>query len=303
MLAEEKKYPKTANTTLKPSRPVLRYHGGKWILAPWIISHFPSHRIYTEAFGGAASVLMRKQRAFSETYNDLDGEIYSLFKVLQSQDKAADLKAKLEMTPFARSEFDLSFETSDDEIEQARRTLVRSWMGFGSSGLCTYKKTGFRSGCKKCGAAPQHSWENYKQVLGLFTARLLGVTIDNSPAIKVLLQNDDPETLHYVGPPYVEKTRNNKWAGKCYKYEMSENDHCELAEVLRGLSGMVVLSGYDCELYNDLYGGWRRAEKNTFAEGAKKTREILWLSPSVLNKQLNLFDVIRSDDHEKKQIS
>lgn len=59
-----------------PKRPVLRYHGGKWLLAPWIISHFPRHRIYTEAYGGAASVLLRKPRIFSETYNDLDGEIF-----------------------------------------------------------------------------------------------------------------------------------------------------------------------------------------------------------------------------------
>lgn len=39
----------------KVKRPVLRYHGGKFLLAKWIISHFPPHRIYTEAFGGFGS--------------------------------------------------------------------------------------------------------------------------------------------------------------------------------------------------------------------------------------------------------
>ena len=75
---------------MTPRRAALRWHGGKWILAPWIIAHFPPHRVYTEAFGGGASVLLRKGRAKSEVYNDLDSEVVNLFRVLQDRASAAE---------------------------------------------------------------------------------------------------------------------------------------------------------------------------------------------------------------------
>ena len=112
------------------SRPVLRWHGGKFILAPWIIDHFPSHRIYTEAFGGAASVLLRKPRAYAEVYNDMDGEVVNLFRVLQGK-RAQDLVAKLRLTPFARAEFEMAYTPSADPVERARRLLSK---GDGSKG-------------------------------------------------------------------------------------------------------------------------------------------------------------------------
>lgn len=74
------------------SRPALRYHGGKWRLAPWIIRHLPPHRVYVEPFGGAASVLLRKPRAYSEVYNDQWGRVVDVFSVLRNPEQAAELR-------------------------------------------------------------------------------------------------------------------------------------------------------------------------------------------------------------------
>jgi DNA adenine methylase len=86
-------------------RPLLRWHGGKWILAPWIISHFPPHRVYVEPFGGAFSVGIRKPRAFAEVWNDLDDELVNLMRVLRREDLGLKLVEQLKLTPFARTEF------------------------------------------------------------------------------------------------------------------------------------------------------------------------------------------------------
>lgn len=74
------------------TRPVLRYPGGKFKLAKWVISHFPGHDFYVEPFGGAASVLMSKPRAQGEIYNDLDGDVVNVFRVLRDPSQAQELE-------------------------------------------------------------------------------------------------------------------------------------------------------------------------------------------------------------------
>lgn len=132
---------------MMPTRPIMRYHGGKWRLAPWIIQHMPPHRVYVEPFGGAASVLLRKPRTYAEVYNDMDGEIVNLFKV--ARDDSERLKHLLELTPFSRDEFAASYEPTSNPIEQARRTVVRSFLGFGSNAHA--KATGFRANSNRSG--------------------------------------------------------------------------------------------------------------------------------------------------------
>ncbi len=101
---------------LNLTRPLIRYHGGKWQIAPWIISNFPDHRVYVEPYGGAASVLLQKPRADAEIYNDLDSDMVNLLRVVRSQ--GDELVRLLELTPFARDEFDRAWEHTDDPLRK-----------------------------------------------------------------------------------------------------------------------------------------------------------------------------------------
>lgn len=255
-----------------PTRPVLRWHGGKWILAPWIISHFPDHRVYVEPFGGAASVLLRKPRSYAEVYNDLDNEVVNLFRVLRS-DQSERLSELLRLTPFAAEEFFAAYETSECPVERARRTVVKAFMGFGSNGV--HKKTGFRSNSNRSGTTPARDWVNYPDALRATVERLRGVVVMSRDAADVMLAHDGPDTLHYVDPPYMSATRD---AGADYAHELSDCDHKRLLEVLMSLCGRVVLSGYPSKLYDQSLLGWRRVERKALADGARQRTEVLWMN-------------------------
>lgn len=251
------------------------------MLAPWILSHFPEHKIYTEAFGGGASVLLRKQRTYDEVYNDLDGEIVNLFRVLRNPSQARELIRLVTLTPYARQEFDESYLPDGDPVEQARRTVVRSAMGFGHHSA-SGQKTGFRTGTRLSGTSAAHDWMRYPPILAAAVERLRGVTIENRHAFDVLRFYDDSKALHFVDPPYPHSTRGD---GAWYKYEMTDDEHRELATVLHSLKGMVVLCGYACELYDqELYPDWRRITKDTHADGARDRTEVLWISPNAVTR-------------------
>jgi len=249
------------------------------VLAPWIISHFPPHRVYVEPCGGSASVLVRKPRSYGEIYNDLDGELVNVFRVVR--ERGAELTTLLELTPFSREEYRLSFVPSEDPMEQARRTVMRSYMGFGSNALCRTVKSGFRANSNRSGTTPAHDWRNYPGALPALIERLQGVVIENRDGVEVMLTHDGPETLHYCDPPYVHSTR-TKWAGggsrSGYTHEMTDEQHRHFAAVLHELKGMVIVSGYHSPLYDELFDGWTRTERKSLADGARERTEVLWMN-------------------------
>lgn len=263
------------------TRPVLRYHGGKWLLAPWVIANMPAHKVYVEPFGGGANVLLRKDRGSAECYNDLDGTIVEIFRVLQDAEKSERLRRRLEFTLYSRSEYELSYESTLDDVESACRTIVKSFMGFGSDAATRKWSAGFSTRLSMGRMFPSSMWANWPQCVPDFVDRLRDVVIENRKATEVMLRLDGPDSMFYVDPPYVSSTRSSlagKGCGHGYRHEMNDEDHRELAVVLSELQGMVMLSGYKSALYSELYGDWKRLERKTLAEGARPRVECLWFN-------------------------
>ncbi|WPX39416.1 DNA adenine methylase [Akkermansia sp. N21116] len=254
-------------------RALARYLGGKNRIAPWIISFFPEHRIYVEPFGGSAAVLLNKQPAFLEIYNDLYDRIVNFFEVLRDTEKAERLARLIELTPYAQEAYSRSFEIAEDTVEDALRFAVNSMMSYGGG----IHKPGFkRNGLLRTTPYPK-AWREYPDIVRECATELRNrnIEINEIDALEIMSRYDSEDTLHYVDPPYVQETRGNRVR---YTHEYSLEDHEKLLAFLKTLKGKVVLSGYNSELYVRHLSGWRKECKEACDTQGNHKTECLWMN-------------------------
>lgn len=254
-------------------KPILKYPGAKWNLAAWIISHFPAHKHYVEPYFGSGAVFFNKKPAAHEVINDLSGDVINLFRVIREDGER--LAALIEMTPWAREEYELSYAACDDPMERARRFVVR---------VCQANNSGIvsRSGWRNAITPDQplaDNWRLFGPRIFAIGDRLRDTMIDNDAAVDVILRYADNRALIYADPPYVLSTR----AGKMYPHEMTDADHALLLNALDAHPGPVILSGYHSALYDERLAFWHTREKKTKAESGIRT-EVLWLNQVCIDR-------------------
>jgi DNA adenine methylase len=287
-----------AGVTAATPRPMLRYPGGKTRLAPWIVSHLPPHQSYVEPFAGSAAVLFAKPRSKVEVINDLDDRVCTLFRVIR--ERPDELARAVALTPYARAEYLASYEPADDELEVARRFLVRVWMAHGGKlGSKSGWRAGWAGGDDSSRGSSANVWCGLPERIAEAAARLRGVMVDNRPALRVLQDWHYPGALVYADPPYVRsalpmtqdtaKNRRNE-RPRYYAHEMTDEEHHALLDALEAHPGPVLLSGYRCPLYDDRLAGWVRVDRATYAYRQAERTESLWLNPMAVElNRLPLF--------------
>ena len=258
-------------------RPMLNYYGGKWSSGDWIIEHFPEHEIYVEVFGGGASVMLKKKRSKREVINDIDDEIVNLYQVMR--DHYAELHRRCELTPHSRKEYKMARDRSEDPIEQARRTIIKSYFGIGDS---VFNENGMRSS-KTSNTCVATSWFNWHQQMWQIAERFQGVTIESLSWSDLLEKYDSPTTLFYLDPPYVKATRNSRHA---YRFDFEDKDHVALIDAIQKLKGFVLISGYDHEIYTPL--PWKKVTRDFKTNNKKEQTETLWLCPKTQSQQTQM---------------
>ena len=236
------------------------WYGGKFSHLDFLMPLLPADaEHFCDLFGGSASVLMNVGPYPVETYNDLDPELANFFRTLRSH--TDELIKAIGLTPFSREELYLACqaEQSISDLERARRFYVRARQT--RTGLAQTSSAGRWAYCvltSRAGMSGSVSrWLGSVESLPDIAERILRVQIENAPAVEVVARHDADATLFYADPPYVHQARGDSSA---YGYEMSDNDHAELAETLSGIKGRAVVSGYRTDLYDELFSDWQRVD-------------------------------------------
>lgn len=241
---------------------------------------------YLEPYFGSGAVFFNKNRSMIETINDIDQNVVNLFQIIRSNPN--ELAGLVEMTPWARDEYKLSYIEDPDPIEKARRFLVRMWMAIGAK---SSDKTGFRNNIKGINGNLSH-WHNRLPKNIIDTAERLQcrnniVQIENQPALQIIERYNRENVLMYIDPPYVLSTRSKR----IYKHEMNDQDHIELIELLLKHSGKIIISGYNNDMYNDLLTGWNKKSMAAITEGGRSAEEVIWMNYKLID-QLSFGDFI-----------
>lgn len=247
--------------------PIIPWVGGKYRQAPNITPLFETIKrsCYCEPFGGSAAMLCRKSPEYYEIYNDRNGLLTNLFRVLRRHDAVETFERLASTTPMCRAFYnemrDICYAHLDGN-EQKRDTLIKSAMldgydapvvvafaffycqrtGFGGGVLHSYG--GGSKGVKNRNIAD--AYKNAAERIEQYKKRFDRVNIENIDAFDCIAKYDDESTLFYIDPPYDVET------SKEYKSGWDAKTTRKLVDVLSGCKASVVLSCYDSEEYQEL---------------------------------------------------
>lgn len=262
--------------------PPLKWHGGKHYLARRIVELMPPHVHYVEPYAGGLSVLLAKDpEGVSEVVNDIDRDLTNFWRVLACPARFPAFVRTMQATPYSECEWEdaqgySSLFTSSVTCAVGFFIFCRQSLAGRMTSFAPLSKRRTRRGMNEQASA----WLNAVEGLPAIHERLMRVAIRCAPALQVIAQEDSPDTLFYLDPPYLAETRS---APDVYTHEMTEADHIQLLTALGKVKGKVMLSGYRSELYDDFAtaAGWSRHDfnlPNNAASGSAKDRkwEALW---------------------------
>jgi DNA adenine methylase len=242
-------------------KPITARVGGKVLLKKKIVDeYFPSpdsYSTYVEPFVGGGSIYFYKNKeGHKEVVNDIDPDIYTLFKGLQSYPAkkiAEDINGD-----YTKKDFE---EIQESEPEDAYHKFLKTYL--------LYKLSYFGRGLSFGKPRVNTSFQGYQE-------RLKGVDITKEDYKGVIEKYNKPDTFFYLDPPVRESQG---------AYKFPAINFVELAKVLHTIKGKFLLSIGKSSIQKELFRDFtvipittKYVGEKTKGGQTKKTKEFLVLN-------------------------
>ena len=237
----------------KKMRNPITYFGGKGTMFKEIISEFPekeTYDTYIEPFGGSYSVgLNMPYIPPVEIYNDLDKNLYSLYKVLQDEELFKEFKFKCELIPY-----DDNFRHECRELlsQSKEMTLLDRAFTFFYANRTSFNGIGgfkLNSVIRRGTSKSISDFLSCVEGLSDFHLRFKNVVVCNTDGISLMGRFSKENVFMYLDPPYVQSTRTSNTK---YKVEMDDDKQDEFLDACVKNKAKLLISGYDNEKYEIL---------------------------------------------------
>lgn len=268
----------------------IRYFGGKNGMACKILKYFPkegSYNTYIEPFGGSFGVALHNPNIPPiEIYNDLDNNVYSLFRTLVDKEMFAEFQKLSDLIIYSeklRKAFKQDLKeipfNEDDKLSIVHRAFKFFYVnrtsrnGIGGFSINTCIRRNMSKSCS----------DMLSTIEGLpkLHDRLSKVIVTNQDGIKLINKYSQREDVFiYADPPYHQSTRTETR----YNVDMNDDEQERFIDECVNAKCKILISGYDCDAY-------KRLEENGFIKikfivhtmsGNRKTKkdkvEYLWMN-------------------------
>lgn len=239
------------NRSLTPRKSPLAWVGGKSKLTSTIIPLIPKHNCYVEVFAGAAWVLFRKEQSKVEVINDINGDLITLYRVIQNH--LEEFVRYYKWSLISREEFQRLQrvdETTLTDIQRSARFyyLVKNAFGAKIVGQCF----GVANSSK-----PRLNLLRLEEDLSEAHLRLSRVTIENLPYDQLIKRYDGKDVFFYIDPPYWD-CENDYGKGL-----FDKTDFERLRDVLKACQGKWLVSINNVPQIRELFKDYEFKEVKT----------------------------------------
>jgi DNA adenine methylase len=225
----------------KNLRAPVKFFGGKGTMFNEIMNYFPKsdeYNTYIEPFSGSFSLGLKIEPIPPiQMYNDLEQNVYSLYKVLSDPDMYRVFKEKCDLALYSedlRAEFKRSLERPDLPIVErafcffyVNRTSHNGVGGFS-------KNTYIRRGMSKSISDFLSSIDRLDELHD----RLSRVIVTNTDGIELIKKYNTPNVFLYCDPPYEQSTRTSTR----YKVDMDRNGHIDFLNAVVESKAKILIS-------------------------------------------------------------